>query len=67
MEGIGMKQTWKVFLLLSLLVMVFLQGCGSQKKEDASFQPKYDRDTEFSLTGKKSEELNEELKPDMQN
>ncbi len=50
MEGIGMKQTWKVFLLLSLLVMVFLQGCGSQKKEDASFQPKYDRDTEFSLT-----------------
>ena len=30
--------------------MLLLQGCGSQKKAGTPFAPKYDKDTEFSLT-----------------
>ena len=45
-----MKKTLRTLFSLSLAVMLLLQGCGSPKKEDASFSPKYDKDTEFSLT-----------------
>ena len=33
-----------------MAVMLLLQGCGSTKKADVPFSPKYDPDTEFSLT-----------------
>ena len=45
-----MKKTLSIILSLSLAVMLLLQGCGSRKKADAPFVPKYDKDTEFSLT-----------------
>ncbi len=45
-----MKKTLRMILSLSMVGILLLQGCGSQKKEDVSFVPKYDKDTEFSLT-----------------
>ncbi len=50
-----MKKTFKAILSVSMVAMLLLQGCGSQKsqkKEEvtASFSPKYDKNTEFSLT-----------------
>ena len=45
-----MKKTLRMLMSLSLATMLLLQGCGGQKKEDAAFTPKYDKDTEFSLT-----------------
>ncbi len=45
-----MKKTLSIILSLSLAVMLLLQGCGSRKKADAPFVPKYDKDAEFSLT-----------------
>ncbi len=45
-----MKKTFRTVLSLSLAGMLLLQGCGSQKKEEVGFTPKYDKDTEFSLT-----------------
>ena len=44
-----MKKTLRTVLSLSIAVMLLLPGCGSQKK-DEGFTPKYDKDTEFSLT-----------------
>ncbi len=44
-----MKKTFRTLFSLSMVVMLLLQGCGSQKKEEG-FTPKYDKDTEFSLT-----------------
>ena len=45
-----MKKTFWMIFSVSMVVMLLLPGCGSQKKEEASFVPKYDKDTEFSLT-----------------
>ena len=48
-----MKKTIKKILSVSMVAMLLLQGCGSQKsqkKEEAAFSPKYDKNTEFSLT-----------------
>ena len=45
-----MKRTIKTLFSLSMAVMLLLQGCGGQKKGEAPFTPKYDKDTEFSLT-----------------
>ena len=45
-----MKKTMWMLFPLSLAVMLLLQGCGSQKKAEVDFAPKYDKDTEFSLT-----------------
>ncbi|WP_026491846.1 ABC transporter substrate-binding protein [Butyrivibrio sp. FC2001] len=33
-----------------MATMLLLPGCGNGKKEEAAFVPKYDKDTEFSLT-----------------
>jgi multiple sugar transport system substrate-binding protein len=44
-----MKKTFRTLFSLSMVVMLLLQGCDSQKKEEG-FTPKYDKDTEFSLT-----------------
>jgi multiple sugar transport system substrate-binding protein len=33
-----------------MAAMLLLPGCGNGKKEEAAFVPKYDKDTEFSLT-----------------
>lgn len=45
-----MRKTLRTIFSLSLAGMLLLQGCGSQKKEEVPFTPKYDKDTEFSLT-----------------
>ncbi len=45
-----MKKNLKVLFSLSLAAMLLLQGCGSAKKADVPFVPKYDENTEFSLT-----------------
>ncbi len=45
-----MKRTMRTLFSLSMAAMLLLQGCGSQKKEEVPFTPKYDKDTEFSLT-----------------
>ena len=45
-----MKRTIKTLISLSLVVVLLLQGCGSKEKEKKTFVPKYDRNTEFSLT-----------------
>ena len=45
-----MKMTSRMVFTLCLALMLLLQGCGSQKKAETEFAPKYDRDTEFSLT-----------------
>ncbi len=45
-----MKKTFRMLFAMSMAVMLLLQGCGSQKKEEVAFAPKYDKDTEFSLT-----------------
>ncbi|WP_026498616.1 ABC transporter substrate-binding protein [Butyrivibrio sp. WCD2001] len=45
-----MKKTLRMVVSLSMVIMLLLQGCGSPKKGDAPFAPKYDKDTEFSLT-----------------
>ena len=45
-----MKKNFKTLLSLSMAAILLLQGCGSQKKADVPFTPKYDKDTEFSLT-----------------
>ncbi len=45
-----MTRTFRTLVSLSMVGMLLLQGCGSNKKADAPFSPKYDKDTEFSLT-----------------
>ena len=45
-----MKKTAGIVFSLSMAVMFFLTGCNGGKKEEAAFVPKYDKDTEFSLT-----------------
>ena len=45
-----MKKHFRKLLSLSMAAMLLLQGCGSQKNSGAAFVPKYDKDTEFSLT-----------------
>ena len=45
-----MKKTMRTILPLSLAFMLLLQGCAGGKKADVPFTPKYDKDTEFSLT-----------------
>jgi len=45
-----MKKVFRSVFSVSMAVMLLLQGCGSQKKQVVSFEPKYDKDTEFSLT-----------------
>ncbi|MBQ7613957.1 MAG: carbohydrate ABC transporter substrate-binding protein [Butyrivibrio sp.] len=45
-----MKRTMRTLFSLSMAAMLLLQGCGNQKKEEVPFTPKYDKDTEFSLT-----------------
>lgn len=45
-----MRKTVRTLLTLGLTSMLLLQGCGSGKSADAPFTPKYDKDTEFSLT-----------------
>ena len=45
-----MKKLLRVLFVLCMVFMLLLQGCGSQKKAGTPFAPKYDKDTEFSLT-----------------
>ncbi len=45
-----MKKTMRTLLILSMAVMFLLQGCVVRKDAEADFVPKYDKDTEFSLT-----------------
>ncbi len=45
-----MKKNFRMVLALSIAVMLLLPGCGSGKSADKAFVPKYDKDTEFSLT-----------------
>ena len=45
-----MKKNLRMLLALCLVSMLLLQGCGNWKKASAPFAPKYDKDTEFSLT-----------------
>ena len=45
-----MKKKLKTLLSLSMAAALLLQGCGSTKNADAPFAPKYDKETEFSLT-----------------
>ncbi len=45
-----MKKTPGILLSLSMAVVLLLQGCGSVKSAEEDFVPKYDKDTEFSLT-----------------
>ncbi len=45
-----MRKPFKTLLSLSMAAMLLLPGCGNGKKEEAAFVPKYDKDTEFSLT-----------------
>ena len=45
-----MKKTMRTIISLSLMSAFLLQGCGSRAKTEESFIPKYDKDTEFSLT-----------------
>ena len=45
-----MRKTMRTILPLSLAFMLLLQGCAGGKKADVPFTPKYDKDTEFSLT-----------------
>ena len=45
-----MKRTIKTLFSLSMAAMLLLQGCGVQKKGETTFSPKYDKDTECSLT-----------------
>ena len=45
-----MKKTLKILFPLTMAVMLLLQGCGSLKSASEEFTPKYDKDTEFSLT-----------------
>ncbi len=47
-----MKKTIKTILAAGMAVMLCLQGCGNTgtQNKDVSFSPKYDKDTEFSLT-----------------
>ena len=47
-----MKKTIKTLLSVSMAAMLCLTGCGSQKKQEetTAFSPKYDKETEFSLT-----------------
>ena len=44
-----MKKTFRTFLSLGMAALM-LQGCGSQNKADVAFAPKYDKESEFSLT-----------------
>ncbi|WP_081673359.1 ABC transporter substrate-binding protein [Butyrivibrio sp. XPD2002] len=45
-----MRKSFKTLLSLGMATMLLLPGCGNGKKEEAAFVPKYDKDTEFSLT-----------------
>ena len=45
-----MRRTFRTLFSLSMATMLLLQGCGSGKKEEVPFSPKYDKDSEFSLT-----------------
>lgn len=45
-----MKKKKRMIFTLCLVFMLLLQGCGVQQKTAASFTPKYDKDTAFSLT-----------------
>ena len=45
-----MKKTKRAVLSLSVAVMILLTGCAGTKKAEENFVPKYDKDTEFSLT-----------------
>ncbi|WP_026527232.1 ABC transporter substrate-binding protein [Butyrivibrio sp. VCD2006] len=45
-----MTKTAKTLFSLSMVAMLLLEGCGSGKKAEVPFEPKYDKDTEFSLT-----------------
>ncbi len=47
-----MKKTIRTMFSVGMAVMLLLQGCGTPaaKNEDVSFSPKYDKETEFSLT-----------------
>ena len=45
-----MKKLLTAVISLSLAVTLLLPGCGSEKKTEGSFAPKYDKNTEFSLT-----------------
>jgi multiple sugar transport system substrate-binding protein len=45
-----MKKKFRTVFSLSMAAMLLLQGCGSPKNAENGFVPKYDKDTEFSLT-----------------
>ncbi|MBQ8030234.1 MAG: carbohydrate ABC transporter substrate-binding protein [Butyrivibrio sp.] len=45
-----MKKTFRTIFSLSLIAVCLLQGCGAKEKDKEGFVPRYDKDTEFSLT-----------------
>ena len=45
-----MKKNLKTLFSLSMAAVLFLQGCVSPGNTEAGFVPKYDKNTEFSLT-----------------
>ena len=45
-----MKKTVRTLLSLTMAALFLLEGCGGNEKSDVSFVPKYDKETEFSLT-----------------
>ena len=45
-----MKKNLRTVISLSMVAMLLLQGCGGGQKAETEFVPKYDKDTEFSLT-----------------
>ena len=49
-EVMLMKKTFRTLFSLSMAAALLLQGCGSGGKADVAFSPKYDKDTEFTLT-----------------
>ncbi|MBR6325854.1 MAG: carbohydrate ABC transporter substrate-binding protein [Lachnospiraceae bacterium] len=44
------KKTLRTWFFVTVAAMLLLQGCGSQKSKEETFVPRYDRETEFSLT-----------------
>ena len=45
-----MKKTMRTIFSLGVAGMLLLQGCGGNAAKEAPFVPKYDKNTEFSLT-----------------
>ena len=45
-----MKKIMRTMISVSMVAMLLLPGCGNTKEAEVPFAPKYDKETEFSLT-----------------